>query len=176
MLALSAVWERVSGPTKLKNPRSSMKTHYVPKGYHTATPYLIVKEAARALEFYQSVFGAKEKMRMPGPGGKIMHAEITLGDSIIMLADEFPEMGAVGPLTIGGTPMYLLLYVEDVDAVVARAVAAGVQLLRPVENQFYGDRTATIADPFGHKWTLATHVEDVSQEEMQRRMEKMGKP
>jgi PhnB protein len=150
-----------------------MKTKPIPDGYHTTTPYLIAKEATKAIDFYKQFFGAKEKMRMPGPGGKIMHAELILGDSMIMLADEFPEMGAVSPAALGGTPVSLLLYVEDVDGVVARAVAAGAKLLRPIQNQFYGDRSGTLEDPFGHKWTVATHVEDVSEEEMGRRMAAM---
>jgi PhnB protein len=146
------------------------KVNYIPAGYHTATPYLILSDAAGAIEFYKRAFGAVEVMRMPGPGGKIMHAEIQIGDSRIMLADECPEMDALSPKSVGGTPVSLLLYFEDVDAVTARAVAAGSKILRPVKDQFYGDRSATIADPFGHKWTLATHTEDVSPEEMQKRM------
>ena len=152
------------------------KTKPIPDGYHTATPYLIVKEAAKAIEFYKLVFGATELMRMPGPGGKIMHAEIKIGDSPIMLADEFPEMDALSPQTIGGSPSFLLLYVENVDAMVSQAIAAGAKLDRPIVNQFYGDRSGTLIDPFGHKWTIATHIEDVSSEEMQRRMEAMAKP
>jgi PhnB protein len=147
-----------------------MKTKYIPDGYHTATPYLIVTGAARALEFYKKAFGAAEVVRMDGPDGKVMHAEIKIGDSHIMLADEFPEMDARSPQTIGGTPVSLMLYLEDADAVTARAVSAGAKLLRPVEDQFYGDRCGTIADPFGHKWTIATHKEDLSPEEMQKRV------
>jgi PhnB protein len=141
----------------------------VPEGYHTATPYLIVDDATRALEFYGRAFGAKELMRFPDPSGKIGHAEIELGDSVIMLADEFPDMGFRSAKALGGTPVSLLLYVEDVDARFARALAAGATQLRPVEDQFYGDRTGTLVDPFGHVWTFATHVEDVSPEELQRR-------
>jgi PhnB protein len=146
-----------------------MKTKYIPAGYHTATPYLIVKGAARAMDFYQQAFGATEVLRMDGPGGKIMHAEVKIGDSMIMLADEFPEMDALSPQTVGGTPISLMLYLEDCDAVVARAVSAGAKLLRPVQNQFYGDRSGTIADPFGHKWTIATHLEDLTPEEIRKR-------
>src|SRR6185436_4312308 len=135
----------------------------------TATPYLIVQGGARALEFYQKAFGATEKLRMDGPGGKIMHAELTIGDSVIMLADEFPEMDALSPQTVGGTPISLMLYLEDCDAVVARAVSAGAKLLRPIQDQFYGDRSGTIADPFGHKWTIATHKEDLTPEEVRTR-------
>jgi PhnB protein len=149
------------------------KAKPIPDGYHSITPYLILKRAGAAIEFYKNVFAAIELVRMPGPDGKVMHAELKIGDSVVMLADEFPEMGALSPETIGGSPSFLLLYVEDVDAVTARATAAGAKLLRPVQNQFYGDRSGTIADPFGHQWTIATHVEDVSPEEMQRRMAAM---
>jgi PhnB protein len=148
-----------------------MAVKAIPAGYHTATPYLIVDDAARALEFYQRAFGAKELMRFPDPSGKIGHAEIKLGDSVIMLADEFAEMGFRSAKALGGTPVSLLLYVEDVDARFARALAAGARQMRPVENQFYGDRTGTLVDPFGHVWTFATHVEDVGPEELQRRAE-----
>jgi len=146
-----------------------MKTKAIPDGYHTATPYLIVNGAAQALEFYKKAFGATEMMRFPGPGGKIMHAEIKIGDSPIMLADEAPEMGARSPKTVGGTPVSLLLYVEDVDAWASKAVAAGAKVQRPVQDQFYGDRTGTFEDPFGHVWSIATHKEDVSLEEMKKR-------
>lgn len=148
----------------------------IPDGYQTVTPYLIVKEAGKAIEFYKKAFNATELMRMGGPGGKVMHAEIRIGNSPIMLADEFPEMGAVGPQSLGGTSVSLLLYVENVDALTKQAIETGASVLRPVQNQFYGDRSATILDPFGHKWTIATHVEDVSMEEMQRRMAGMSKP
>jgi PhnB protein len=146
-----------------------MKANYIAAGYHTATPYLIVNGAARAIEFYKQAFGASEVMRIAGPAGKVGHAEIKIGDSHIMLADEFPEMDARSPQTIGGTPVGLLLYFEDADAVFNRAVSAGAKVLKPVQDQFYGDRSGTIADPFGHKWTIATHKEDVSPEEIQRR-------
>jgi PhnB protein len=141
----------------------------IPDGYHTATPYLIVHDAVRALEFYTRALGAKELMRFADPSGKIAHSEFRLGDSVIMLADEFAEMGFRSARSLGGTPVSLLLYVEDVDARFARALAAGATQMRPVENQFYGDRTGTLVDPFGHVWTLATHVEDVSPEELERR-------
>ena len=140
-----------------------------PDAYHTVTPYLIAKDAAAAIEFYKKAFGATETMRMPGPGGKVMHAEIKMGDSPIMLADEFPEMGARSPQSLGGSPVYLLVYVDDVDAVTARAIAAGAKVLQPVRDQFYGDRSGTIADPFGHSWTIATHKEDVTPEELKKR-------
>ena len=141
----------------------------IPEGYHTITPYLIVTGAASAIEFYKHAFGAKEVMRIPHPDGRIGHAELQLGDSRIMLADEFPEMGARSPMSLGGTPVSILLYVEDVDAVATRALAAGAKMLRPVKDQFYGDRTGTLNDPFGHQWTIATHKEDVSADEIRKR-------
>jgi PhnB protein len=153
-----------------------MSVKPIPDGYHTATPYLIVKGAAEAIEFYKSVFGATELFRMPGPGGCVAHAEIKIGDSPIMLADEFPDIGAVGPKTIGGTPISLLLYVTNTDEIFARAIAAGCKELKPLQNQFYGDRSGFLEDPFGHKWCIATHIEDVNQEEMQRRMAAMKPP
>ena len=153
----------------------TMKTKPIPDGYHTITPYLIVKGAAAAIDFYTRALGAAERTRLGGPGGKIMHAEILVGDSPIMLADEFPQMNALSPQSIGGSPVFLLLYVEDADAVVRQATAAGAQLLRPVQDQFYGDRSGTITDPFGHFWTIATHKEDVSNEEMERRAQAMKK-
>ena len=151
-----------------------MAVNYMPEGYHTATPYLIVKGAARAIDFYKQVFGATELMRFPGPGGAIGHAEIRIGDSPIMLADEAPQMGYRSPQSVGGTPVSVMLYVQDVDKVVDRAVKAGAKLERPVADQFYGDRNGTIHDPFGHVWTIATHKEDVSPEEMQRRAAAMA--
>ena len=147
-----------------------MKTNYIPTGYHTATPYLIVNGAARAIDFYRQVFGATEEVRMDEPGGKVGHAEIRIGDSVIMLADEHPEINARSPQSIGGTPVSLLLYVPDCDAVVAKAVSLGAKVLKPLQDQFYGDRSGTLADPFGHQWTIATHTEDVSPEEMQKRI------
>jgi PhnB protein len=145
------------------------KVKPIPDGYHHMTPYLIVNGAAKAIEFYKKVFGATEKMRMPSPGGKVGHAELTLGDSMIMLADEHPEMGARAPSAFGGSPVSLMVYVPDVDATVGTATAAGAKIVRPVENQFYGDRMGTIADPFGHQWHVATHVEDVPPDEMAKR-------
>jgi len=145
------------------------KTNYIPEGYHTATPYLIVNGGARAIEFYKQAFGAAEVLRMDAPGGKVGHAEIKIGDSHIMLADEHPEMDARSPQAIGGTPVGLMLYLQDCDSVVARAVSLGAKMVKPVQDQFYGDRSGTILDPFGHKWTIATHKEDVSPEEMQKR-------
>ena len=147
----------------------------IPDGYHTATPYLIVNDAAAALEFYKNAFGATERLRIPAPGGKIGHAEITIGDSPIMLADEHPEIGARSPQSFGGSPVSIMLYVEDVDAFVKRAVAAGAKVVRPVQDQFYGDRSGTLADPAGHVWHVATHTEDLSLEEIKQRGEALAK-
>ncbi|MDP8937891.1 MAG: VOC family protein [Actinomycetota bacterium] len=145
----------------------------IPEGYPRVTPYLHVDGAAAAIEFYGAVFGATERVRMPAPEGKIGHAEIQLGDSVIMLADEMPEMDIRGPKTIGGSPVTLSVYVEDVDDVFDRAVNAGATALRAVETQFYGDRSGQFEDPFGHRWNVASHVEDVSPEEMTRRAAEM---
>ena len=152
-----------------------MAVKAIPHQYHSVTPYLVVKGAAAAIDYYKKVFGATERGRMEGPGGTIAHAELTIGDSTIMLADEAPGMGHRGPKAIGGTPVSLVLYVEDVDTVFKRATDAGGKTVRPVENQFYGDRMGTLEDPFGHLWSIATHVEDVSVEEMKRRQQEMGK-
>ena len=141
----------------------------IPEGYHTVTAYLIVKGAANAIDFYTKAFGATELFRMADPSGKVGHAEIKIGDSHIMLADEYPEMDARSPQAIGGTPVGLMLYLQDCDSVVAKAVSLGAKVAKPVQDQFYGDRSGTILDPFGHKWTIATHKEDVSPEEMQKR-------
>ena len=141
----------------------------IPDGYPRMTPYLIVDGAAQAIEFYKKVFGATEKMRMPSLGGKVGHAELTLGDSMIMLADEHPEMGARAPRAYGGAAVSLMVYVPNVDDTVKTASAAGAKIVRQVENQFYGDRMGTIEDPFGHRWYVATHVEDVPPEEMAKR-------
>src|SRR5881398_1988101 len=148
----------------------------IPDGYHSVTPYLIVSGAAQAIDFYQRALGAKERMRLAMPDGKIGHAELQIGDSVIMLADEFPQMGANSPLTIGGTPVGICVYVENVDAVFKQAIAAGATEERPVKNQFYGDRSGTLIDPFGHKWTIATHIEDITPEEISRRMAAMKPP
>ena len=142
---------------------------YIPERYHSLTPYLILSDATKAIDFYKGVFGAREIMRLGAPGKKIGHAELDIDGSQIMLADEFPEMGAQSPRHFGGSPVSLLLYVPDVDGVTNRAIAAGAKILIPLKNQFYGDRSATIADPFGHIWTIATHIEDVAPEEMERR-------
>jgi PhnB protein len=146
----------------------------IPDGYHSVTPYLIVDDGARAIDFYKQAFGAKELMRMPAPGGKIGHAEIKIGDSVIMLADEAPEMDARSAKHYGGSPVSLMVYVDDVDKLFPQAVAAGAKEVRPVADQFYGDRTGTLVDPFGHTWSIATHVEDVSPEEIDRRFAKMA--
>jgi PhnB protein len=151
------------------------KVKSVPAGFHSVTPYLIIDGAARALEFYKQVFGATERMRMPGPDGKIGHAEITIGDSIIMLADEHIEMGARAPGAFGGAAVSIMLYVNDVDATVKSAVADGAKLLQPVEDKFYGDRMGTIEDPFGHHWHIGTHKEDVPADELKRRAAAMAK-
>jgi len=146
---------------------------YIPEGYNSITPYLVIKGAAEAIEYYKSVFGATEVMRMPDPSGRIGHAELKIGNSHIMLADEFPEMNYRGPVSDGSSPVSILLYVEDVDSIVGRAVAAGAKILKPVQDQFYGDRSGFIQDPFGHLWGVATHKEDVSPQEMEERMKKM---
>jgi PhnB protein len=143
----------------------------VPEGYEGATPYLIIKGAASALEFYKKAFGAQEVMRMPGPGGTVGHAEIKIGKAIIMLADEFPDMNCKSPQSFGGSPVSIMVYVQDVDTFVKRAVAAGATVRTPVENKFYGDRSGSLEDPFGHQWHFATHVEDVPPGEMAIRAE-----
>ncbi len=146
----------------------------IPEGYPQVTPYLVVDGAEAAIDFYTKVFGARERMRMPGPDGKIGHAELELGDSVIMLADEVLDMDIRGPRSIGGSPVIVSVYVDDVDATFARAVDEGAKPLRELRNEFYGDRTGQLEDPFGHRWSVATHVEDVSPEEMQRRASEMG--
>ena len=146
----------------------------IPEGYGTVTPYLVIKGASDAIEFYKKAFGAEEGLRMEH-SGFIGHAELKIGDSHVMLADEFPDMGIVGPKTIGGTPVSLAIYVEDVDAVFKRAIEAGAVERRPVQDQFYGDRMGTLEDPFGHVWSIGTHVEDVSDEELHKRFADMMK-
>jgi PhnB protein len=147
----------------------------IPEGYHSVTPYLVAKNASAAIDFYKKAFGAQELFRMEAPGGKIGHAEIKIGDSILMIADEHPEMGHVGPETLGGSGVGLMIYLEDVDTVFARAIDAGATAMRPLENQFYGDRSGSVKDPFGHTWMIATHVEDVAPDEMARRAEEAMK-
>ena len=150
-----------------------MAVNYIPDGYHTVTAYLIVDDAARALDFYRDAFGARELFRLP-MGDKIGHAEIMIGDTHLMLADEFPEMGALGPNTRGGPTASFLIYVPDADAAYAKAVDAGARADRPLKDEFWGDRIGTVLDPFGHKWSLATHKEEVGPEEMQRRMRELS--
>ena len=142
----------------------------IPEGYHSVTPYLIVRGAAEAIDFYRRAFGAVELFRFPSPDGKIGHAEIKIGDSPIMMADEYPDMGYKGPQTIGGSPVSLMIYVEDVDTVFNQAVAAGATIKEALQDKFYGDRIGTVTDPFGHVWHISTHKEDVSMDEMQERM------
>jgi PhnB protein len=146
-----------------------------PRGYHSVTPYLLIRDAAAAIDFYKRAFGATELLRMPGPNGKIMHAEVRIGDSPVMLAEEMPEMGMGGPQSLGGTTVSLMIYVSDVDNQFNQAVAAGGRVTRPLQNQFYGDRSGTLTDPFGHTWTIATHVEDVPPAELDRRFQEMMK-
>jgi PhnB protein len=149
-----------------------MATKSIPDGYHSVTPYLFIRGAAEAIDFYKRAFGASELMRMPSPDGRIGHAEIRIGDSAIMLADEHPEMGHRSPQSLGGAGMSLMVYVDRVDEVFKRAVASGAKELQPIKDQFYGERAGTLRDPFGHTWTVATHVEDIPPDEMRRRAEK----
>jgi PhnB protein len=151
-----------------------MSVKPIPDGYHSITPYIIVKGAAAALDYYAKAFGATERMRFDGPDGSVAHAEIQIGDSCLMLGDEAPSMNALSPKTVGGVSSGLCIYVEDCDAVFNRAVAAGGTVERPLADQFYGDRSGTIVDPFGHKWTIATHKEDLTQEEIGKRMAAIG--
>jgi PhnB protein len=151
------------------------KVQPIPKGYEAPTPYLIVHGASAAMDFYKKAFGAKETMRMPGPDGKIGHADIVIGGGHVMLADDSPEMGHRSPEAFGGSPVGLVIYVQNVDEVVKQAVKAGGKVTRPVEDQFYGDRAGEVADPFGYKWYVMTHVEDVSPEEMEKRASELAK-
>jgi len=160
---------------KRKVKSRGKKVSYLPKGYSEVTPYLSIRGAARAIEFYKKAFGAKEVMRMPGPEGKLGHAEIALGASRIMLSDEYPEMSFIGPQSLGGSAVHIHVYVKDVDAMAKRAVAAGAEILRPVEEQFYGDRIGSLKDPFGHVWHLATHVKDVPMAELKKRSAQRAK-
>ncbi|MGH9228863.1 MAG: VOC family protein [Acidimicrobiales bacterium] len=146
----------------------------IPDGYPRVSPYLVVDGAQKAIEFYTSVLGATERMKMAGPDGRVGHAELQIGDSVVMLADEFPDVGAKAPSAYGGSPVSLSVYVEDADATFGQATGAGATAVRPPETQFYGDRSATFDDPFGHRWTVNTHVEDVSPEEMERRASEMA--
>ena len=147
------------------------KVKPVPEGFHTVTPYLVVDDGARALEFYQKAFGAKERMRMPGPDGKISHAEITIGDSIIMLGPAQANTGVRSPESLGSSTVSIFLYLEDVDSTFKKALSAGAKEAQPLADQLWGDRYGRLTDPFGHSWSLATHKEDVSPEEMSKRMQ-----
>ena len=149
---------------KAKNP--------IPEGFRTITPHMTVKNAAEAIEFYKKAFGAEEVLRMPGPGGIIMHAELKIGDSLLMLNDEFPDQGKVGPQSLGGTPITVHLYVPDVDAVIDRAAKAGAKVTLPAADQFWGDRYGLVEDPYGHHWGVGTHVEDLTPEEIGERAQK----
>lgn len=162
----------VKARAKAKPRTKARKVTAIPRGYHSVTPYLSVRNAAAAIEFYKKVFGAKEKLRMP-EGERIGHAEIVIGESHVMLADEFPERNLLAPQPGKPSPVGIMVYLKDVDAAAARAVDAGATLERPVADQFYGDRLGGIVDPFGHRWYIATHVEDVSEKEMMRRMQAM---
>jgi PhnB protein len=152
------------------------KIKAIPDGMHTVTPHLVCAGAADAIEFYKKAFNATEKARLPGPNGKLMHASIQIGDSTVMLVDEMPECGALGPKSLKGSPVTIHLYVEDVDAFTAQAVRAGAKTTMPVADMFWGDRYGQIEDPCGHRWSIATHVRDVSPAEMQKAMQNMGSP
>jgi PhnB protein len=147
---------------------------YQPDGYHTVTPHLVVRDAAKAIDFYAKAFGAEERMRMPGPKGEVMHAELTLGDSVVMLAEENPQMGSLSPQAVGGSATTLLIYVKDVDASFGRAQKAGCTAQMPPTDMFWGDRYCALQDPFGHRWSIATHKEDLSPDEMAKRMAAMA--
>jgi PhnB protein len=151
-----------------------MPVKFQPDGFHTLTPYLMIKGAAKAIDFYKQAFGAVELMRLGGPDGNIGHAEIRIGDSIVMMADECPQSPCKSPTTLGGSPVGLMIYVEDSDKMFAQAVAAGATVSRPIADQFYGDRSGTVVDPFGHFWTISTHKEDVPPEEITRRLAAMA--
>ena len=148
-----------------------MKALPIPAGYHSVNMYLSLRDAASAIDFYKRAFGAEQVMKLDMPDGKVAHAEIRIGDTTVMMAEENPDWGNKSPLTLGGSPVHLMIYVPDVDASFKKAIAAGGKETRPVKDQFYGDRSGTLKDPFGYEWTVATHIEDVSQEECQRRME-----
>ena len=155
--------------------KAKKKVPFIPAGYQAVTPYLACAGAAQAIAFYKKAFGAAEVMRMPAPGGKVGHAEVKISDARIMLADEYPDIDFLGPQARGGSPVHLHVYVKNVDATMQRAVAAGAKLLRQVEDKFYGDRTGTVQDPFGHVWHLSTHVEDLSMAELRKRAKQAAK-
>ena len=169
------VAKKKSAPKKATRKAAPPRRKEVPEGYNSVTAYLVAENASAAIDYYKAVFGAKEEMRFASPGGKIGHAELRIGDTKIMIADEHPDHHAFGPRHFNGTPVSLTLYVKDVDATVALAVQKGAKLLREVTDQFYGDRSGSIEDPAGHVWHVMTHVEDVSEAEMNRRMEAMMK-
>jgi len=152
-----------------------MKAKAIPEGMHSVTPHLVCAGAAKAIEFYKKAFGAKEQARMPGPDGRLMHAAVKIGDSVVMLADEMPEWGSLGPASLKGSPVTIHLYVDDADKFVERAVKAGAKVTMPVAEQFWGDRYGKLEDPFGHHWSVGTHVRDVSREEMDEAMKEMAK-
>lgn len=156
---------------KARVKATSKKVSPIPQGYHTATPYLVCRDAGRAIDFYVKAFGAKEVVRMPGPDGKVMHGEFRIGDSMVMIGEEMPAYGAKSPQSLGGSPVNIFLYVPNVDKAFAQAVAAGCTVTMPLADQFWGDRYGKLSDPFGHLWGLATHTEDVAPKEMARRQE-----
>jgi PhnB protein len=163
--------KKVAKKAAPKARKAVKKVQAIPPGYHTITPYLTLKNAAGAIEFYKKAFGAKERSRMPGPGGSVMHAEIVIGNSSIMMSDEMPQMGSKSPETLGGTAGGLMIYTPNVDAMFAKATAAGARVEMPPADMFWGDRYARVVDPFGHKWSIGTHIEDVSPKEMNKRAE-----
>lgn len=169
-----------AAPAKARKAKAPRRVAAIPKGYHTATPYLVVRGASDAIAFYVRAFGAKEKVCMRMPNGTVMHAEVQVGDSMIMLSEENPQWGSKSPLTLGGSATHVMLYVRDVDAFVARALAAGATVEMPIANMFWGDRYGKIRDPFGHQWSIGTHIEDLTPKETQRRadieMAKMMQP
>jgi PhnB protein len=167
--------KRLSRKKSAKKTVVKKKVNFIPPGYHTVTPYLACRGAAAAIEFYVKAFGARELMRMPAQGGKIGHAEVRIGDSRVMLADEYPDMDFLGPEARGGSAVHLNVYVRDVDRVIEGAVAAGARLVREVQDQFYGDRSGAVADPFGHIWHVATHKEDLSKAQLRKRSEQAMK-
>ena len=170
-----AITKAAAKKAPVKKAAAKKAVRPIPAGYHAVTPYLSIRGAAQAIDFYKKAFGAKELMRIDGPEGKLGHCEIQIGDSRVMLADEYESMQFLGPQSRGGTTVQIHLYVPDVDATVARAAAAGGKVVRPVEDQFYGDRAGAIEDPFGHRWHIATHKEEVSIAEAKRRAAKLGK-
>lgn len=177
LIAATCVFDRAVCQTTTQKKGNNQKegkmakVKPIPEGYHSATPYLVVRGAGQAIDFYAKAFGAKEIYRLPGPGGQILHGEIQIGDSRIMLSDENPDMGAMSPQALNGSPVSILLYVEDVDAAFKRAIAAGGKEVMPVTDMFWGDRFGALADPFGHQWQIATHKEDLTPEEIAKRAE-----